>query len=55
MEPIIANKSIIDVNINHKGKLVYIILPIVVIWNVSANLPSHICEVTKDNSLLYKL
>ena len=31
IEPIIANKSIIDVNINHKGKLVYIILPMLVI------------------------
>lgn len=50
-----ANKSIIDVNINHKGKLVYIILPMLVIWKVSANLPSHMYEVTKDSSLLYIL
>lgn len=31
IEPTIANKSIIDVNINHRGKLVYIIFPILVI------------------------
>ena len=41
MEPTIANKSIIDVNNNHRGKLVYIIFPMLVIWNVSANFPSH--------------
>lgn len=50
-----ANKSIMDVSINHRGKLVYIIFPILVMWNVSANFPSHKCEVTKDSSLLYKL
>lgn len=47
-----ANKSIIDVNINHTGKFVYIILPILVIWDTSASLLSHTCEVTKDNELL---
>lgn len=52
MEPIIDNKSIIDVNINHIGKLVYIMLPMLVICDTSANLPSHICDVTKDNELL---
>lgn len=31
MEPTMASKSIIDVKINHKGKLVYIIFPILVI------------------------
>lgn len=38
------------VNSNHKGQLVYITLPILVIWNVSANLLSQEEEVTKDNS-----
>ena len=52
MAPTIANKRIIDVSINHKGYAVYIILPILVICEVSARTPSHKLEVTKDKSLL---
>ena len=45
IEPTMDNRSIIDVNKIKRGKLVYIILPIVVIWDVSANFPSHTCEI----------
>ena len=50
--PTIANKRIMDVNINHKGYAVYKILPILVICEVSANTPSHILELTNDKSSL---
>ena len=49
IEPIIDNKSIIDVSNIKRGKLVYIILPIVVICDVSDKLPSHTCEITKNS------
>lgn len=41
MAPTIANKSIIEVIISHIEKLVYIILPRLVICVVSDKLPSH--------------
>ena len=53
MAPTIANKRIIDVSINHKGYAVYIILPILVICELSAKTPSHKLEVMKYKSLLY--
>lgn len=49
IDPTIDSRSIIEVSKIKRGKLVYIILPIVVIWDASANLPSHICEIAKNN------
>jgi ribosomal protein S3AE len=55
MAPTIANNKIIEVIINHILYVVYITFPIVVMWLVSAKLPSHILLVTKDISPMSNL
>ncbi len=45
IDPTMDSRSIIEVSKIKRGKLVYMILPIVVMWDVSANLPSHTCEI----------
>ena len=53
IQPTIVNSRMKLAIKSHMLLIVYIILPILTIWEFSAKFPSHVLLVTKDKSLSY--